>query len=221
MSNRTSTQGVAPGNPQSRTSLFYANVIPAGGVLPVPCAGTQFYVTAATAPVSIRPSGGVFNAYEQGTGLQLDETNAFSLLEVRNDNAYPIAFQIFVGFDQYIDNRLVLGGGQPVIGYPTYPVANAAATLDIPDKTGSVIADINGNQFYALSRVAVIICNTDTGVTLLLHKAGATLAGDPAVAAVFPTTSLRYDASGHFSLTTGGGNLNCIVSELYNAIPKS
>lgn len=221
MSNRTNTQGVAPVNARSRTSQYYANVIPAGGTLPVPCTGTTFYVTACSAPVGIRPRGGIRNIYEQGTGLDLDPLNAFDQLEVYNPHAFAIAFQIFVGFDRFIDNRLILAGNtQPVVAYPTYPVANAATSVDIPDRTGAVITDLEGNEFYALSRVCIIISNTDSGVTLLLHGPGATLSSDPAVAAVFPTTSLRYDAAGDFSLTVGGGNINCVVSELYNAIPR-
>lgn len=222
MSNRTNTQGVAPVSPRSRTSQYYANIIPAGGTLPVPCTGTTFYVTACSAPVGIRPSGGIRNVYEQGTGLDLDESNAFSFLEFSNPHAFPIAFQAFIGFDRFIDNRLILtGSSQPVVAYPTYPTPNAAAAVPIPDMTGAVITDLEGNEFYALSRVCIIISNTDTGVTLLLHGPGSTLASDPAVAAIFPTTSLRYDSAGDFSLSVGGGNINCVVSELYNAIPRT
>jgi hypothetical protein len=162
----------------------------------------------------------VFNTYQQGTGLDLDETNAFNILDLRNDNAFPIAFQIFVGFDAYIDNRLILSGGQPVVAFPTYDTPNSLAAVAIPDRSGSVIADINGNQFYALSRVAVLVFNTDAGVTLLVQRAGSAIPNGPAVGAVYPQTSVRLDCAGDFSLSTGGGNINCVVSELYNAIPR-
>src|SRR5690348_9933812 len=106
MSNRVNSGGESLPTVKSRSSLFYANVIAPGATLVVPAAGTQFYMTVATAPISIRPSGGVFNDYVQGTGLQLDLSNAFSLLEIKNNNAAAAVFQMFVGFDQYIDKRL-------------------------------------------------------------------------------------------------------------------
>lgn len=220
--NRTNSMGRSLGTVKSRTSLFVANSIPAGQTIPIPIAGTQFYVTALTATVSIRPSGGIFNEYEVGTGLQLQEINAFDLLEIRNDNAFPVVFQLFVGFDQFIDKRLILDlVSQPAVTVATYPVPNAATVVNITDLTGQPVTDINGGTWYALARIAICVFNTDTGVTLLLHKANATSSSDPAVAAIFPVTGLNFPSSGDYRLTTGGGNINAVVSEIYQCIPRS
>lgn len=219
--NRTNSGGASLGSVKHRTSLIYNNVIPAGQTLPVPASGTQFYVIVCTAAIAIKPSGGVFNSYAQGKGLQLDEVNAFNLLQVRNDNAFPVAFSIFVGFDAYIDKTFILNQtGQATVAYPTYPTANSSIQVLIPDLSGQAFSDINGNQFYALSREAIYIFNPDPGVTLLLQKANSNISNGPAVGIVYPVSSLRYAASGDFSLSVGGGNINCIVSELYEAIPK-
>lgn len=221
-SNRTNSSGRSLGTVLSRTSITINNIVPANSILQVPCAGTQFYVVVQTAPISIRPSGGVFNVYEQGTGLQLEEINAFQLLEVKNENAFAVVFSIFVGFDQYIDNRLILTNtGQQLVANPTYPVVSAAATVAITDLAGSQFTDINGDDWYALSREAIYIFNPDPGVTLLLQLAGSVVSNGPAVAIIYPVTSLRYAASGDYSLSVGGGNINAIVSELYSAIPAT
>lgn len=218
--NRTNSGGRSLGTVKSRMSLVYNGIVPASGTVPVPAAGTQFYVTVATAEISVRPSGGVFNPYAQGTGLQLEEINAFELLEVKNENAFPVVFQLFVGFDQYIDNRLILNiTGQKVVMRPTYDTASTAAIVDIDDISGQPFTDINGNNFYAMAREAIYVFNPDAGVTLLLQKAGSVVSNGPAVAIIYPLTTLRLPVSGNYRLNVGGGNINAIVSEGYEALP--
>lgn len=221
--NRTSSQGQAPKTPQSKTSLFVSNVVPAGGTLQVPVSGNTFYVSASNGVINIRPSGGVFNGYYPGTGLNLSLDNSFDLLEVNNPNTFAVAYQIFVGFDGFIDNRVYLTTQQqPQIVYPTYPTPLAANVINITDLAGSQFADINGNLWLALYRSAIIICNIDTGSTFLVQKATTAIATGPAIAAVYPLTSLRLDVQGSYRISTGGGgNINLVVSEIYTAIPKT
>lgn len=219
-SNRTNSSGSPLGTVLSRTSLTINNIVPANSTLQVPATGTQFYVIIQTAPLSIRPSGGVFNQYTQGTGLQLEEINAFQLLEVKNDNAFSVVFSLFVGFDQYIDNRLILGDtGQLLVARPTNSLASVATNININDISGNAFVDINGDTYYALSREAIYVFNPDTGTTLLLQKYGAVTSSGVSVACIYPTSSLRYAASGDYCLNLGGAAINAIVSELYNAIP--
>jgi hypothetical protein len=219
-SNRVNSSGASLGTVKARSSITINNIVPANSTLQVPATGTQFYVIIQTAPVAIRPSGGVFNVYEQGTGLQLEEINAFQLLEIKNDNAFPVVFSLFVGFDQFIDNRLILSAtGEMLVARPTYPTASAGIAVDINDISGAAFTDINGNGWYALNREAIYVFNPAPGVPLLLQAAGSAISNGPAVAVIYPTTSLRYAASGDYSISVGGGNINAIVSELYNAIP--
>lgn len=217
----TNSQGIALPEVKSRGSRFYVNVVPAGGTLTVPMSGTQFYVTYATGIVTIRPSGGDFNDYESGTGLQLDLVNAFSQLDIKNNSANPIVFQLFIGFDGFIDNRLFLiNGTQTVVAYPTYATPSSLTAVPINDISGTSFTDINGLEWYALQRQFFIVSNTDTGTTLLVQKAGASTSSGPAIAAVFPETSIRLDVAGDYALSLGGAPINALVSDYYVCIPK-
>lgn len=221
--NRLNTSGYPLGSVASRTSVFITNALPPDGSLPVPVSGSSFYVTHATAAVGVRPSGGVFNIYEPGTGLDLDEVNSFSLLDVRNPHDFPVVFQLFAGFDRFVDRRLILpqGASLAVVVRPTAPRPNTVSRVVIDDISGREFADVNGQAWFALSRAAIIVCNTDTGATYLLQKRGAAGPGDDAIAAVYPHTSLRLEISGDYEMTTGGGNINAVVSELYNSLKKT
>ena len=221
-SNVTNSQGRALATLKARTSVFISTSVPANSTLNLPASGTQFYLTTTSAPISIRPDTGIGNLYSQGTGMQLDLVNAFSILEITNDNSFSVSFQLFVGFDQFIDKRLfLLNNQQPQVVYPTYPVSNAANVINIPDLSGQPFADINGNSWLAVSRSAIIVCNTDNGVTLLLQQSGASTSNAPAIAAIYPGTSLNYPCSGDYTISTGGGNINAIVSEIYSAIAST
>lgn len=215
------SQGIALPSVKSRGSRFITNSINPGATLSFPCSGTQFYVSYATAPIMLQPSGGDFELYESGTGLQLDLINAFDQINIKNTTAQPIVFQIFVGFDGFIDNRLFLiNGQQTLVAKPTYPTPSSAPTVAIADISGQAFVDINGVEWYALSRDHFIVSNTDTGAVILVQQAGSVVANGPAVAAIQPATSIRLDYAGNFSLCVGGGNVNAIVSEAYVSIPK-
>jgi len=206
--------------PLGRTSIIYPIVVPANSVAPVPCAGTTFYVTVCTGPIDIRPYGGVFNTYTNGKGLKLKQENAFSSLEVRNTTSQPLVVQLFVGFDEFIDNALILANtGQTLVANPTYSTASSATNVNITDLSGGAFTDINGIEWYALQREAIYVSNLDSGVTLLLQQFGSIISNGPAVIAIFPTQNLRYAASGDYCLNVGGGNINALCSELYQSIP--
>lgn len=222
--NRTNSSGLPLASLRARGSQYITNIIPAGttanpAVLPVPAAGTQFYVLFASAPIGIRPSGGIFDTYSQGTGLNLDIENQFNLLEVSNSNPFPIVFQIFVGFDSYIDNRLILANSlTPAVVYPTYSTASSATDIAINDLSGQAFVDINGKKWYAVQRAAILVFNPDTGVTLFVQAKGAATSSGPAVGVVYPQTSLNLPITGDYAISVGGGAINAIVSEIYTAL---
>lgn len=220
--NTVNTQGAALPNAKNRTSLFINASIPAGATSSFAAPGTQFYVLVTSAGINIRPSKGSFNSYNVGQGLQLSIENAFSSIEVQNTTANPVAVSIFVGFDSFIDNTLILNNASnPAVIYPTYPTANAAASINIADKGGTAFTDINGGKWIAVNRVAILVFNLDSGTTYLVQKSGSIVSSGPSVGAVFPLTAIRLDATGNYTMATGGGNINCIVSEIYNAIPST
>ena len=188
--------------------------------------GDMVYVVVATAPVNIRTrgSGGskgssTYATFTQGTGIR---GQPFDNVDLQNPNAVPIVVQVWTGLSAYIDNRLIIANQSiPQVAYPTYPTANAAASVNFNDLSGTGFADINGNLWLALYRVAIVICNVDSGVTFLLQKAGATGPGAPAIAAIYPLTSLTLPLSGNYRLNVGGANVNVIAHEIYSCIAQT
>ena len=216
--------GIAPNGIRGKGSQIINNIIAANGSLPLKVSGTQYYVLLATASIEIRPSGpgvvGYFDAHTAGTGKNLSQLNAFDMLEIKNTNAFPVVFSICVGWDDFIDKRLILATQQtPQVIYNTYDTPNSATSVDIDDLSGQAFTDINGNEWYALYRVAILAFNPDAGVTYFIQVSGSVVANGPAVGIVYPLTSLRLDASGDYTVNVGGGNVNAIISEIYAAIP--
>jgi hypothetical protein len=220
-SNRVNTSRMPPANLKSRGSLRYSNIVAANGSLQVPASGTEFYFRVATGTISARPSGGVYSDYSQGQGMRLTDENAFSMIELKNANAFPVVFELFIGFQGFIDNQLILAlDTQKVVAKPTYDTASSAASVSITDISGQAFTDINGNEWYALQREAFYVFNPDAGVTLLVQEESSVVSNGPAIAVVYPLTSLRLPFSGNYRLHLGGANINAIVSEGYLAIPK-
>ena len=188
--------------------------------------GDMVYVVVATAPVNIRTRGNsgskgssTYATFTQGTGIR---GQPFDNVDLQNPNAVPIVVQVWTGLSSYIDNRLILANQAfPSVVYPTYPTANAAASVNFKDLSGGAFTDINGGLWYALYRLAIVICNIDGGTTFLLQKAGATGPDAPAIAAIYPLTSLTLPISGNYCLNVGGANVNVIAHEIYTAIPQT
>ena len=182
--------------------------------------GQMVYIVIATAPVNVRTRGSKgtssYSLLTQGTGINDTE---FDVVDLQNPNAVPIVVQVWTGLSKFIDNRLILANQQiPQVAFPTAPTANAKTHIAINDLSGGAFADINGVNWLALQRLAIIVCNVDSGATFLLQAAGAATATGPAVAAVYPLTSLNLPVSGDYSMDVGGGTINVIVSEIYLAI---
>jgi hypothetical protein len=182
--------------------------------------GQMVYIVIATAPVNVRTRGSKgtssYSLLTQGTGINDTE---FDVVDLQNPNAVPIVVQVWTGLSKFIDNRLILANQQiPQVAFPTAPTANSLTHIAINDLSGGAFTDINGVNWLALQRLAIIVCNVDSGATFLLQAAGAATATGPAVAAVYPLTSLNLPVSGDYSMDVGGGTINVIVSEIYLAI---
>ena len=216
--NRVNSQGRPPSSLRARSSQIINNIVQPGATLPVPAAGTQFYLLVATLPIAIRPSGGVFNTYSAGKGLNLLPENAFDLIEIRNTSAVAVVFSIFVGFDGYIDNTLILNtaSGEAQVVNPVQSTVLATNNILIPDLSGTVITDPNGDQWYSISRTAILLFNADGAAVYDVVNT----ANSMTIALLQPLQALRLDISGDYRITEGG-NINAIVSEIYQAIPKT
>lgn len=220
-SNRSNSSGQAPRNPTSRGSLTYSNVIPAGGTLQIPAAGNEFYVTVTTGTIQIQPDNGVANPYDSGTGLQLDLSNSFSLLQVKNNNAFAVVFQIFVGFDTFIDRRLYINQNlTPQITIPTVALSGSTIVL-IPDLGGSQ-QTVDGVKWNLIQRTSVLVGNADTGATYILQRKTSPVTSAPFPGfPVYPLTSLNVQSTGDFSMSAGGGPMNVYIFETYSALLAS
>lgn len=215
--------GIAPRGIRAKASQIITNVVGANTTLPLPVTGSSYYVLTASAKVDIRPmsagSVGIFDTHVTGTGKRVGDVNAFEMLEVKNNNAFPVVFSIFVGWDDYIDKRLIVATDtNPQVAFNTYDTPNSAAIVNITDKSGQTFTDINGGKWYAINRVAILVFNTDGGVSLLVQKANSVVGNGPAVANVPPLTAVRLDFSGNYRINLGGANINAIVTEIYNAV---
>lgn len=191
----------------------------------LPAAGSQFRVLASSANVAITPyrggSTGAQNSFGIGQGCKV--ANGFENLIVANYNTFPVVASLWVGFDDFINDQLILAVSayQPV-AYPTNPVLNATANINIQDLSGQTFTDINGQIWGAIQRLAILIFNQDAGNTYLLRKYGATGSpgSGPAIAAIPPSPlPLQLQFTGNYTINNGGENLNIIVSEIYYAIP--
>lgn len=214
VASRGNRPGVVPQVGENRSSQIITTIIPANGVTPVDQAGTTFYLPLATGTVYIKPSSGSQNQYTQGTGERAMQ-NPFTRLEIQNKNPFNVIISIFVGFGDYIDNRAILYN--PLVSnivYPTYPVPNAAGNILIPDLSGGAFIDLNGNNFLALSRVAVYISNLDTGLTYTLTDTAAT----KSVLAVPPGTDIVFPVNGNLRIHVPSGVVNALVSEVYSSV---
>lgn len=199
----------------NRTSQIVTTIIPAGATFPVFQAGQRFYLTVATGEVFIKPNNGSESNYVQGTGLEVDDLNIFANVQIRNKNSFPVVLQIFVGFGNFIDNRLIVFDPNNIQAcVATAPTTGTLNEIPIPDLSGTTILDANGNTLLALNRVAIYISNQDIANSYDLLNDAKT----KSILTIFPLTSIVYNATGNFRMKIPAGNLNAIVSEVYNAI---
>lgn len=184
--------------------------------------GTRFYVLSASSPVTIQPvrAGAIGASNQFGTAQGQPVLDGFDTLTVRNYSMFPTVALVWVGFDDFIDNQLVLNNTAFTNAVmPTYPIPNAATAVIINDLSGQAFTDINGKRWGAIARIALQIFNSDGGVTLLIQRKGASTSSGAAIGVVFPLTGITLPVQGDYALNNGGGNVNAVVSEIYAAIP--
>jgi hypothetical protein len=184
-------------------------------------AGDRFYVIATSAPVAIQSlragNVGATNSFQNGQGQTVSQ--GFDTLAIKNFNAFPIVALVWIGFEDFINDQLVLNQtSTPQVTNPTQPIATGSAgDIQIPDLSGQQFTDINGKKWYAISRVAIIISNISPSV-LTLQKFGNTSATGNAVLMIPAGLPIAHNSSGSFTISVGGGPVQAIVSEIYNSI---
>jgi hypothetical protein len=242
MSSRTQDVTAQPGSQLGatvanlpKTSRAVPVAIPAGvtvngqvtpGEVPIAAAGSRFYVIVTSATIYLQPlragNVGATNPFNNGQGQPV--AGGFETLTAKNFNLFPVVALIWVGFDDFINDQLILANNAtPNVTYPTQPISATpvTGTVAIPDLSGTTFLDINGKKWYALYRVSLIVSNFSSATTLLLQKAGAATSNGPSVLLCPPQLPIAHNSSGDFSLSVGGGAVPAIVSEIYAAFAGS
>jgi hypothetical protein len=206
--------------------------IPANSTLPQSIQGSFFYIQAASAAIEVKVGGSDFNVYAPGTGYRMPKIpnpsvpgaeiqSSFALMQIRNPNDFPVAFAIFVGFGDFIDNRLILQQGIvfPVMKVTYTGVPPAVGPIPIDDISGLEFQDQNGVDWLALNRVCFYVDNNSNSSPLLLLDEDSDVTGASAnCGTIFPSTTRTFPVSGDFSLDNGGSTIPACVIEIYNAI---
>jgi len=197
--------------------------VPAGKSVQIDHDGSMAYLIVATAPVSMRgrtkTGTQAYSQYVQGQGFQDTE---FTSVEILNNQTFSVVVSVWIGYSSFVDHTLIINNQSIAqVVNPTYPSPGSSpqTNVNILDLSGGTFYDINGGKWLALYRVMILISNLDGGVVLLVQKSGGTGAS-PAILAVQPLTDRAIPVSGNYTLNNGGANLNCIVSEIYAAIPS-
>jgi hypothetical protein len=221
--NRLNNSGAPSVTGPSRTAQIISTAIAPGQNLTYAVSGSNFYLIASTAPLAIRPRGGLYNNFTTGKGQVVDEANLFNQLEVLNNTPNSVVFSLFVGFGGYIDNTLILNTSMRQAVYPTAPVVSVGNIIKIPDLSGMPFVDINGNTMLALSRTGIYISNYDIASTYSLESLNPVQYSLPnsRVLAVAPQTDVVYPVAGDFRIWIPASTINAVVSEVYSAIAPS
>jgi hypothetical protein len=179
--------------------------------------GTVAYFAIATAPVEMKCDNADYSLYYQGTGIE--SVNAFNILTLLNPNNFPIAVAVWVGFDGYIDRRLILNtAAQPNVIHPVLIAPGFAGAVPIPDLSGTTFTDINNKGWIAISRLQILVSNIDPTNLILLQAFGNSVWNTGAVFAVQPLTEIGLNVQGDYYLLQNGGTVNALVSEVYSAV---
>jgi hypothetical protein len=183
----------------------YAGIVGAGQTLPLSMAGTNFYLSIATAPLFVRTSGQAWSLYQPGTGANV---GAFSLLELYNSSPNAITFQVNVGTSFFIDHRAVT----PLVPFSIIvpavwgPYFGGSYSTILDDKAGQLVTDIGGKQYIAVQR---ILASFQTGVNpsgnTIIFVSGDNSANQIAIVQSIPAPGGAI--SGPFTIDSNTGNI--------------
>jgi hypothetical protein len=204
--NRTTSGGLPSKSPR-RTSQTVTQTLAAGATTSFPIPGNNLRVIVASGPLMIRPNPGSWMTLYQGMSYKPHNKTPWTLVEVQNPSASPVVFVLFLGFGKVFDNRQIPNLQilqRAVVGQYT---SNAT----IPDRSGTIITDQSGAQFYAISRQSVQIYVGLSPFLLTTYVGGITILGGAT-----NTTSNPVAIQGTLSVSASASNGNVI--EIYNCI---
>lgn len=185
--------------------------------------GTNAYLFICSALVNMRVRGvkygtGTYSTFSQATGIKTKVP--FDTVEIQNENAFAVAIQLWVGDDDFIDNRSNLPSSNPDVPNIVFNGKTSPASVLIPDLSGNPFFDNNGLQWIAIQRLKIIICNQDTGGNVIQIQSQTSAAyNDGTGTLIVPALQdIEYTTGGDFSAWSAGGTIIGIISEIYQAI---
>ncbi len=210
--NRLNTSG-SPVSGVGGTSFYIYDTVAPGQTTCYAVSGTSFYVFSSNGTLSIQPSGGYFVEYTQGTGLMKKDGNTLTQLNVQNTGATAVTFILFVGFDEFIDRRVVLVNG-PLTA--AVPVQNAATKNKGTGKTtiaGGSTDTYAGTANGSAARKSITVTNNDGAQTLQVFDSTNTL-----FATIQPAMAWFMESSDVWKVhNANGGAVAYNVGEVYYA----
>jgi hypothetical protein len=198
----------------------FNGLIAAGATVQVALSGTNFYLTASTAPLYMRPRGGLWVYYYVGTEGRLDQ--GFDLVEVQNPTTNPVTFQLLVGYDSFVDHRLF--PNSPTQNVVHVPQPNAQGQVIAVDLSGLAFNDPAGTPWLAISRLSVTVqvAALGTGDALAIVAGGLGSGGNQILKLTAPGGPFTYPVAGRVNANATGDNTENDVWyfwEIYSAIP--
>jgi hypothetical protein len=142
----------------------FSVLIGPGQSINLPCAGTQFYVVACPGQVWIDYGQGS-SPYSQGTGAQSGAP--ISLLRIRNPASNQTVVQVYVGYDDYVDKRLVPLSYQPgvvIVQNPNFVASDGNPPnpnyCNFDDLSGTIQTSLtDGFKYFLVARLNLIVSN--------------------------------------------------------------
>jgi hypothetical protein len=204
---------------RNKSCFIHKSIIPAGEHQTLPGSGDRFFLVVASGALKLKPDTQAENLFWPSQGLRFDrEKKPFEQIEVFNPNSFAVYYELFVGFDEFDDRRftgLALQFKRVLVSIYDYVASGAPAIpIDVPDQSGSVITDDNGDEFYAVNRDLLFVFNGHATEGLYIQ-----MNGGPKLVPIFGLQGSQYQLTGDLEVSANGGGGLPMVSELYNCLP--
>ena len=203
---------------------YFSGIVGSLQTLTVLLSGTQFYLTAASGPVFIRPAGGSYALFYSAMGDTV--TAGFSLLAVYNPTVFPVTIQMLVGYSDVIDKRQLPSTQTPSV---IYQIPFVGHNMLYPDMSGQVIMDNDGASWLAVQRL-LFSAQTANSLDMINILSLNTIIGSAVSVVPMGSNNIVYapftvSARGYLGITwfeSGSGSQVPAVYEIYSAVaPQS
>jgi|GEM_PF-5837488 len=188
----------------SPSGLYLTDTVIAGQRKAINAQGDHFYFTECSGTVEISTDMTAAAPFSVGEGERLPRGFEFKRMTLKNTSAEDISYELFVGRNRRIDNRLNVVDGriastarfQQDATKLYYPQASDTIAATTTVSFGSVAS---GTQ---LRRKSIIVSNNDTTNNLTIRD----IANSRDVAYIFPKTAFQLDTSDSVAVRNDSGS---------------